>query len=87
MEDPNVWIHACEQQSTLLWCVMPMAMKIWQLPNTKIHCIMPQYVEVVIGFGFEGLNEEIMFTFNKQHRLLWMWLQDVLFYVCKRFYF
>jgi hypothetical protein len=67
MEDPNVWIHACEQQGTLFLCVMPMVMKIWQLPNTKIHCIMPQYVVVVIGFGFEGLSEEIMFTFNKQY--------------------
>jgi hypothetical protein len=25
------------------------------------------YVEVVIGLIFEGLNEEIMFTYNRQH--------------------
>jgi hypothetical protein len=34
----------------------------WQLSNIKIHYVVPLYVEVVIGFKFKGLNEEIMFT-------------------------
>jgi hypothetical protein len=50
----------------------PWLWKIWQLPNIKIHCIMPLYMEVVINLGSEGLSEEIMFTSSKQHRLLWM---------------
>jgi hypothetical protein len=44
---------------------------------------MPLYVEVVIDLRFKGLSQEIMFTYNKQHQLVWMWLQDVLFYVWK----
>jgi hypothetical protein len=41
---------------------------------TQDHCVMPPYAEVLIGLRFGGLNEEIMFTYNKQHQLLWMWL-------------
>jgi hypothetical protein len=39
---------------------------------TQDHCVMPPYAEVLIGLRFGGLNEEIMFTYNKQHQLLWM---------------
>ncbi len=38
--------------------VMPMDM---QSPNIKIHCVMPLYMEVVMSFKFEGLNEEIIY--------------------------
>jgi hypothetical protein len=64
----------------------PWLWKIWQLPNTRIRYVIPLYVEVVINLIFESLNEEIMFTYNKQHQLLWMQLQDVLFYMCGRFF-
>jgi len=50
----------------------PWLWKIWQLPNTGIHYIMSLYVEVVINLKFESLNEEIMFIYNRQHRLLCM---------------
>jgi hypothetical protein len=43
----------------------PWLYKIWQLPNTEIGCVMPLHMEVVIGYEFEGLSEEIMFTCNK----------------------
>jgi hypothetical protein len=52
-------------------------------PTLRYICIMPLHMEVVIDLRFGGLSHEIMFTYNKQHQLLWMWLQDVLFYVCK----
>jgi hypothetical protein len=65
MDDLNVWIQACEKRATLFRCVVPMVIEIWQLPNIEIDCVMPLYVEVVIGFEFEGLNEEIMFTCSK----------------------
>jgi hypothetical protein len=42
----------------------PWPWKIWQLPNIGIHCIMPLYVEVVIGLKFGGLSEEIKFTYS-----------------------
>jgi hypothetical protein len=83
MNDPNVWIQACEHEPP---CFDVLCWKIWQLPNSKIHCVMPLYVEVVIGLRFEGLNEKIMFTCNKQYQLLWIWLHDMLLYVCRRFY-
>jgi hypothetical protein len=60
--------------------------RIWQLPNIDIHYVVPLFVEVVIDIKFRGLNQEIMFTYNRQHQLFWMWLEDILFYVCKRFY-
>jgi hypothetical protein len=47
---------------------------------------MPLSMEVVINLRFEGLRQEIMFIYNRQHWLLWMWLQDVLFYMYRRFY-
>jgi hypothetical protein len=50
LDDLNVWIQMCEYQTILFWDVMPMAMRIWQLPKTKIHCVIPLFVEVVIGF-------------------------------------
>jgi hypothetical protein len=65
MDDLNVWIHACEKQPTLFRHVMPMAIKNLAIPNIEIDCVMPLYVEVVIGFEFKGLSEEIMFTCNK----------------------
>jgi hypothetical protein len=50
----------------------PWLWKIWQLPNIEIHSVMPLYVEVIIDLKFKGLNEEIMFTYSKHHRLFWM---------------
>jgi hypothetical protein len=64
----------------------PWLWKNWQLPNIEIHCVMPLYVKVIIGLKFKGLNEEIMFACNIQHQLLWMWLYNMLLYVCGRFY-
>jgi len=48
---------------------------------------MPLHMEVVINLRFGGLSEEIMFTYNRQHQLLWMWLQDVLFTYVEGFTF
>jgi hypothetical protein len=28
LDDPNVWLQACEQQTTLFWSIMSMAMEI-----------------------------------------------------------
>jgi hypothetical protein len=65
MDDFNAWIQAFEHQATLFQCVMPMAMKFWQLPNSEIHCVIPLHMEVVIGLKFKGLSKEIMFTYNR----------------------
>jgi hypothetical protein len=64
-----------------VWCLW--LWKIWQLPNTRIHYVMSLLVVVVINFGFRGSSKEIMFIYNKQHWLLWMWLQDLLFTCAK----
>ncbi len=72
MDDFNVWIHACEQQTALFNVLCSWLWKIWQLPNIEIHCVMPLFVEMVIGLRFRGLNQDIMFTYNKQHQLFWM---------------
>jgi hypothetical protein len=70
-----------------MWVASSLVPTFWQLSNVGIHCIMPLFVKVVIDLGFRGLNQEIMFTCNKQHQQFWMWLQYMLFYMCGRFYF
>ncbi len=45
--------------SYLVHVLCPWLWKIWQLPNTKIHCVMPLFVEVVINLGFKGLNKRL----------------------------
>jgi hypothetical protein len=49
----------------------PLLWKVWQLP-TFGYIALSLYVDVVINFKFGGLSDEIMFTFNKQHQLLWI---------------
>jgi hypothetical protein len=66
-----------------MWVASSLVPTCWQLPNIGIHCIMPLFVKVVIDLGFKGLSLEIMFTCNKQHQQLWMWLKDMLFYMWK----
>jgi hypothetical protein len=43
-------------------------------------------MEVVINLIFINLSLKILCTCSKQYWLLWMWLQDVLFYMCKMSY-
>ncbi len=45
------------------------------------------FKDVVIDLESTYLNQKIMYTYNKQHWRHWMWLWDVLFYMCERCYF
>jgi hypothetical protein len=56
MDDPNVGFRHVNSELLCFDVLCPWLWKIWQLPNTKIHCIMPLYVEVVIDLKFKGLN-------------------------------
>ncbi len=47
---------------------------------------MSLFNEVVIGLKCVDLSQGIMFIWNKQHQLPWMWLWDVSFWMCARCY-
>jgi hypothetical protein len=42
--------------------------------NIKIFYVMPLFEEMVMDFESINLNKDIMYTYNKQHQLCWMWL-------------
>jgi hypothetical protein len=42
--------------------------------NIEIHYVMPLFEEMVINFEPINSSKNIMCTYNKQHRLCWMWL-------------
>jgi hypothetical protein len=83
LDDLNVWFQGCEQQPPLFQCIMPMAME-----NLTItwHWYMFCYV-IIWGGGcwpwidrFESPRNYV----HLQYMILihWMWLWDVLFYMC-----
>lgn len=51
------------------------------------HRIRMFFALLVFDFGFVSLNLEIFCTYSRKHWLLWMWLHNGLFHVCKRSYF
>ncbi len=50
--------------------------------NIGICYVVSLFKEVVIDLEFIDLNHEIMYTYNRQHQLRWMWLWDLLFFFC-----
>jgi hypothetical protein len=77
----GMWIlnNFIDMQSPCLWIIL-------QLCSTKIHFDMSLFKEMDIDHESINLNQEIMCTCSIQHWQLWMWLWDVLFCGCERFY-
>jgi len=70
-------------------CELGSVPRLFPLPlsSTWTHIwVLPRVGSASIGLKFGGLTKEIMFICIKQHQVLWMWLQYVLFYICGRFY-
>jgi len=44
------------------------------------------FKEVVVNLKFANSSWDTMCACSKQHQLHWIWLQNMLFYVCKRYY-
>jgi hypothetical protein len=88
LDDPNVWVEACEQHVALFKRTMWWQWKTWPLHNIKIlHYDMTPFVDVDINPRFKGLNLGIMFIYNIQHLTHWMWWLGVSFFVWKGFTF
>lgn len=87
LDDLDVWIQTCEWWIILFECVVPMAMEC--LATTQ-HWNMSHHVTIHVSghwFWIHRFEPRDYVIYNRQHWLFWMWLQDVLFLVCKRFYF
>jgi hypothetical protein len=62
--------------------------RIWRLLGIERCCVMPLFEDVVVDFEFVDLSHlEIMCIYNIWYWLHWMWLWDVLFYMCGKCYF